>query len=66
MNPDDFRPILAKAIVLNQQGQTQAAQPIFQEALKLAPTQYKETIKKMSLNTQVAPALPSTPNEAKP
>ena len=51
MSPDDFRPILAKAIVLNQQGQTKAAEPIFQQALLLAPTQYKETIKQMSLNT---------------
>ncbi|MEB3123557.1 MAG: tetratricopeptide repeat protein [Snowella sp.] len=60
MNPDDFRPILAKAIVLNQQGQTKAAEPIFQQALLLAPTQYKETIKQMSLNirpqTEQAPA----------
>jgi tetratricopeptide (TPR) repeat protein len=50
MSPDDFRPILAKAIVLNQQGQTKAAEPIFQQALILAPTQYKETVKQMSLN----------------
>jgi len=60
MNPNDFRPILAKAIVLNQQGQTKAAEPIFQQALLLAPTQYKETIKQMSLNirpqTEQAPA----------
>ena len=51
MSPEDFRPILAKAIVLNQQGQAKTAEPIFQQALLLAPTQYKETIKKMSLNT---------------
>jgi tetratricopeptide (TPR) repeat protein len=51
MSPDDFRPILAKAIVLNQQGQAKTAEPIFQQALLLAPTQYKETIKQMSLNT---------------
>ena len=51
MSPDDFRPILAKAIVLNQKGQAKAAEPIFQQALLLAPTQYKETIKQMSLNT---------------
>jgi len=51
MSPDDFRPILAKAIVLNKQGKPQAAEPLFQQALLLAPTQYKETIKKMSLNS---------------
>jgi tetratricopeptide (TPR) repeat protein len=69
MNPDDFRPILAKAIVLNQQGQTKAAEPIFQQALLLAPTQYKETIKQMSLNTiRSAPELSSssTVKEAPP
>ncbi|MFM7440160.1 MAG: tetratricopeptide repeat protein, partial [Snowella sp.] len=69
MNPDDFRPILAKAIVLNQQGQTRAAEPIFQQALLLAPTQYKETIKQMSLNTiRSAPELSSssTVKEAPP
>lgn len=69
MNPDDFRPILAKAIVLNQQGQNKAAEPIFQQALLLAPTQYKETIKQMSINT-IRPApessLPSTVEEAAP
>jgi tetratricopeptide (TPR) repeat protein len=69
MNPDDFRPILAKAIVLNQQGQNKAAEPIFQQALLLAPTQYKETIKQMSINT-IRPApessLPSTVKEAAP
>ncbi len=69
MNPEDFRPILAKAIVLNQQGQTKAAEPIFQQALLLAPTQYKETIKQMSLNTiRSAPELSSssTVKEAPP
>ena len=59
MSPDDFRPILAKAIVLNQQGQTKAAEPIFQQALLLAPTQYKETIKQMSLN--IRPQTEQTP-----
>ena len=69
MNPDDFRPILAKAIILNQQGQNKAAEPIFQQALLLAPTQYKETIKQMSINT-IRPApessLSSTVKEAAP
>ena len=51
MSPDDFRPVLAKDIVLNKQGKPQAAEPLFQQALLLAPTQYKETIKQMSLNS---------------
>ncbi len=59
MNPDDFRPILAKAMILNQQGQTEAAKPLFQQALMMAPTEYKETIKTMSLSTLNAPANPS-------
>lgn len=59
MNPDDFRPILAKAIILNQQNQSEAAKPLFQQALIMAPTEYKETIKKMSLSTLNAPANPA-------
>lgn len=68
MNPDDFRPTLAKAVVLNQQGQIQAAEPFFQQAIILAPTQYKDTIKKMSINTiktEMQPPLNSTLNETK-
>lgn len=59
MNPNDFRPILAKAIVLNQKGQGEAAKPLFQQALIMAPTEYKETIKKMSLSILNAPANPA-------
>ncbi|MEB3309139.1 MAG: tetratricopeptide repeat protein [Snowella sp.] len=56
MNPDDFRPILAKAILFNQQGQAETAQPLFEQALILAPTEYKETIKKMSRETFKPPS----------
>lgn len=48
-NPEDFRPILSKALVFNQSGQQEAAEPLFKQALLLAPVQYKDTIKKMSL-----------------
>ena len=51
-NPTDFRPVLAKALVLQKQGQTDTAAPLFQQALTLAPVQYKDTIKKMSLGKQ--------------
>jgi len=51
INSEDFRPILSKALVLDQSGQKEAAEPLFQQALLLAPVQYKDTIKKMVLGT---------------
>ena len=57
-NLDDFRPLLAKAIVLQQQGKNEQAQPLFSTAASLAPAQYKDQIK------QLASAPPASP-EAK-
>lgn len=45
----DFRPLLAKALILQKQGKATEAQPIFEEAVSLAPVQFKDQIKKMSL-----------------
>jgi tetratricopeptide (TPR) repeat protein len=50
-NPTDFRPLLAQAMVLEQQGQISEAESLFGQALRLAPTEYKETIKKISRQT---------------
>lgn len=44
-DPEDFRPIYAKAIVLNNQGKTADAKPLFETAAKLAPPQYRDRIK---------------------
>lgn len=40
----DFRPVLAKALVLERQGQLEAAKPILKTALSLAPARYKDQI----------------------
>jgi tetratricopeptide (TPR) repeat protein len=42
----DFRPVLAKAMVLKEQGKTDEAKPLFDSALALAPAQYKDEINK--------------------
>jgi Flp pilus assembly protein TadD len=51
----DFRPVLAKAMLLKQQGKATEAKPLFDSALALAPTQYKDQINK------AAAAIPTTP-----
>ena len=43
-NEDDFRPILAKALVLEKQGDFSAAQPLLKEAYVAAPAEYKDPI----------------------
>lgn len=48
-DPDDFRPILAQAMVKREQGQEEAAQTLFKEAILLAPVQYKEQLKDVAL-----------------
>lgn len=46
-NQQDFRPALGKALLLQQQGKTEAAKPLFQSATALAPAQYKDQIKQL-------------------
>lgn len=64
----DFRPVLGKAIVLQQQGQTDTAKPLFEQAAALAPAQYKDQIKTLAAGptptpgAATAPATPSAPN----
>ena len=43
-NEDDFRPILAKGLVLEQKGDLTAAQPILEKAYVAAPAEYKDQI----------------------
>lgn len=58
----DFRPVLAKALLLKQQGQTAAAKPLFDSALALAPAQYKDEINKAaSASPTPAPAASPVP-----
>ncbi|NES80599.1 MAG: tetratricopeptide repeat protein, partial [Moorea sp. SIO2B7] len=53
-NKEDFRPILAKALVLQDQGKQAEAKPLFTTALSLAPARYKDQIKQMV--TQISEA----------
>jgi tetratricopeptide (TPR) repeat protein len=56
----DFRPVLAKAIVLKAQGKTEEAKPLFGNAANLAPAQYKDQINQLANNsTSINPTAPS-------
>lgn len=50
----DFRPVLAKAITLKQQGKTAEAKPLFENAATLAPAQYKSEIDKLATQQPAA------------
>ncbi len=56
-NPD-FRPMLAKGLILQEVGQADEAQPLFETALSLAPAQYKDSIQQLINQGQA-----SLPNE---
>jgi Flp pilus assembly protein TadD len=47
----DFRPLLAKALVLKGEGRSDEAQPLFDQAQALAPDQYKDQIQQMAAET---------------
>lgn len=42
----DFRPLMAKALVLQEQGKAEAAKPLLESAYELAPAEFKDQIKK--------------------
>lgn len=52
--PQDFRPVLAKALLLKEQGKLTEAKPLFDSAVALAPAQYKDEINKAA----TAPTIP--------
>ncbi|MEH2066801.1 MAG: tetratricopeptide repeat protein [Nostoc sp.] len=56
-DPKDFRPVVAKAMLLKQQGKNAEAKPLFDSAAALAPAQYRDEINK-------AATAPLTPNPA--
>lgn len=47
-SPEDFRPILGKALVLQAQGRIDEATPLFASAEALAPDQYKDQIQQLA------------------
>ena len=50
-NPKDFRPTLAHAIVLKEQGKTDEAKTLFNKATELAPPNYKDQINQLASGT---------------
>lgn len=64
----DFRPTLAKGLVLQEMGQQSEAQPLFEIALSQAPVQYKDRIQQLITQSQASQAetVPpaSTPTES--
>ncbi|MEO0869921.1 MAG: tetratricopeptide repeat protein [Cyanobacteria bacterium J06642_11] len=61
----DFRPTLAKALILRETGQESNAQPLFETALSLAPVQFKDRIQQLIDAGQPA-ASEETPEAATP
>ena len=57
--PEDFRPVLAKALVLQEQGDSDAAKPLFDQATAMAPAQFKDQIQQMA--TQADTSMPLDP-----
>lgn len=60
LNPQDFRPVLIKATVLQKQGKTDQAKSLFEQAAALAPAEYKDQIKQ--LRGEQPPATTNTPS----
>lgn len=61
-DPQDFRPVLGKAIVFQQQGKLEEASPLFASATQLAPSQYRDRIQELAK----APEPPSSEPSAEP
>jgi tetratricopeptide (TPR) repeat protein len=50
--PEDFRPVLAKALVLQDQGEADTAKALFAQATALAPAQFKDQIDALAAQGQ--------------
>jgi tetratricopeptide (TPR) repeat protein len=66
--PDDFRPVLGKALVLKTQGKETDAKSLFTKAVTLAPATYKDKIQQLASPKPApapapAPASPSGSNK---
>ena len=60
-NKNDFQPLLYKAQVLKEQGKADEAKPLFEQAVNLAPAQYKDQIKSLAGLSPASPTTPSAP-----
>lgn len=64
-NKQDFRPVLAKALILKEQGKVAEAKPFFTSAVSLAPPQYKDQVKQLGADVPApTTAPPATPGAA--
>jgi tetratricopeptide (TPR) repeat protein len=62
VNPKDFRPTLAKAIVFKEQGKTDEAKTLFAKATELAPPNYKDQINQLASDSpKPSPAAAASP-----
>ncbi|EGJ35019.1 MAG: tetratricopeptide repeat protein [Moorea sp. SIO3E2] len=60
-NQDDWRPVLAKAMIFQEQGNTEKAKPLFDQATSLAPAKYKDQVKQLAAETPKTPETPEIP-----
>jgi tetratricopeptide (TPR) repeat protein len=60
VDKQDFRPVLAKAMLLKEQGKLDQAKPLFTAAAALAPAQYKDEINQQATPSP-APAVSPVP-----
>ena len=63
-NKQDFRPILGKALILKDQGKTDAAKPLFASAAELAPAQFKDQINQLASAPSPGASPTSVPSPA--
>jgi tetratricopeptide (TPR) repeat protein len=59
-DPQDFRAVLAKAMLLKEQGKVEEAKPLFESATALAPAQYKDGINKAAVIPTPSPSASPT------
>jgi tetratricopeptide (TPR) repeat protein len=57
-NVQDFRPLYGKALILQAQGESEAAQPLFTSAAALAPPQFKDQINQIAAGELPNPLQP--------
>lgn len=53
---DDFRPVLAKALVLQETGQPAEATELFQQAEAMAPAQFKDQVRQLATGPAASPS----------
>lgn len=58
-NKQDFRPVLAKALILKEQGKVVEAKPLFATAVSLAPAKYKDQVEQLAKEATAPKSAPS-------